>query len=176
VAKLDVDYSSDASAFISAAVPTIKNSVPGIFIIDSGASHHMVTSSSLLMDVKQTAPVSVKIGDGTKLISRSSGSLTLGPVKFTNVLVVPGLQANLLSVSQTPSPFIWRFSRYSASLYNANDAPVCTAHLQGGLYNCQEPNPPADHSAYTRLDSTKSTTPWTTTGETVLTMGKTILD
>jgi hypothetical protein len=88
VAKLDVNYDSDASAFISAAVPTIKNSVPGIFIIDSGASHHMVTSSALLSDVKQTTPVSVKIGDGTKLLSRSSGSLILGPVKFTNVLVV----------------------------------------------------------------------------------------
>jgi hypothetical protein len=28
------------------------------------------------------------------------------------------LEANLLSVSQTPSPFDWRFSRYSATLYN----------------------------------------------------------
>ncbi|GFZ50933.1 hypothetical protein JCM24511_08691 [Saitozyma sp. JCM 24511] len=79
----------------------------------------MVTSSALLSDVKQITPVSVKIGDGTKLLSRSSGSLILGPIMFTNVLVVPGLQANLLSVSQqTPSPFIWRFSRYSASLFN----------------------------------------------------------
>jgi hypothetical protein len=50
VAKLDVNYDSDASAFISAAVPTIDNSVPGIFIIDSGASHHMVTSSARLRD------------------------------------------------------------------------------------------------------------------------------
>jgi hypothetical protein len=30
IAKLDVNYDSDASAFISAAVPTIKNSIPGI--------------------------------------------------------------------------------------------------------------------------------------------------
>jgi hypothetical protein len=78
----------------------------------------MVTSSALLSDLKQTTPVSVKIGDGTKLRSRSSGSLILGPIKFTNVLVVPGLKANLLSVSQNPSPFTWRFSRYSATLYN----------------------------------------------------------
>ena len=47
--------------------------------------------------------------------------------------LVPGLQANLLSVSQTPTPFVWRFSRYSATLYNA-ETPVCAAHLQGGLY------------------------------------------
>src|SRR5689334_7389506 len=100
VAKLDVNYDSDASAFISAAVPTIQN----VFIIDSGASHHMVMSSALLSDIKQTTPVSVKIGDGTKLLSRSSGSFILGPIKFTNVLVVPGLKANLLSVSQTPPP------------------------------------------------------------------------
>jgi hypothetical protein len=131
--KLDISYDSDASAFISAAVATIKNAVPGTFIIDSGASHHMATSSALLSDVRQTTPVSVKIGDGTKLLSRSSGSFILGPIKFTNVLVVPGLQANLLSVSQTLSPFIWRFSRYSATLYNA-EAPICTAHFQSGLY------------------------------------------
>ena len=56
------------------------------------------------------------------------------PIKLTNVLVVPGLKANLLSVSQTPPPFNWRFSRYWATLYNANDAPVFTAHLQNGLY------------------------------------------
>jgi hypothetical protein len=93
----------------------------------------MVTSSAFLSDVKQTTPVSVKIGDGTKLLSWSYGSLILGPVKFTNVLVVPGLKADILSVSQTPSPFVWRFSRYSATLYNA-ETPVCAAHLQGGLY------------------------------------------
>jgi transposase InsO family protein len=123
---------SDA-AYISAAVPAIENFVPGIFIIASGASHHMVTSSALRTDVKQTTPLSVKVGDGTKLLSRSSGSLTLGPVKYDNVLVDPGLQANLLSVLQTLSPIIWRFSRHSASLYNS-ETPVCTAHLQGGIY------------------------------------------
>ncbi|GFZ42893.1 hypothetical protein JCM24511_00611 [Saitozyma sp. JCM 24511] len=84
VAKLDVNHDSDGSAYISAAVPNNFNSVPaiktvpGIFIIDSGASQHMVTSSALLSDVKQITPVSVKIGDGTKLLSRSSGSLILG--------------------------------------------------------------------------------------------------
>jgi transposase InsO family protein len=134
IANLDVSYDSDASVFISAALPNISQPVPGIFIIDSGASHHMVTSSALLLDVKQTTPTSVKIGDGTSLLSHSSGSLILGPVKLTNVLVVPGLKANLLSVSQTPSPFDWRFSRYSATLYNADNSPVFTAHLQGGLY------------------------------------------
>jgi hypothetical protein len=56
------------SAYNTAAVPAIK-SVPGIFIIDSGASHHMVTSSALLSDVKQTTPVSVKIGDGKASLS-----------------------------------------------------------------------------------------------------------
>ncbi|GFZ43791.1 hypothetical protein JCM24511_01511 [Saitozyma sp. JCM 24511] len=81
VAKLDVNHDSDGSAYITAAVPTIKT-VPGIFIIDSGASHHMVTSSALLSDIKQITPVSVKIGDGTKLLSRSSGWFILGPVKF----------------------------------------------------------------------------------------------
>jgi hypothetical protein len=114
------------TAYISAAVPAIENFVPGIFIIASGASHHMVTSSALRTDVKQTTPLSVKVGDGTKLLSRSSGSLTLGPVKYDNVLVDPGLQANLLSVLQTLSPIIWRFSRHSASLYNS-ETPVCTA-------------------------------------------------
>jgi hypothetical protein len=52
IAKLDVNHDSDGSAYITAAVPSIRNSVPGIFIIDSGASHHMVTSSALLSDVK----------------------------------------------------------------------------------------------------------------------------
>jgi hypothetical protein len=94
----------------------------------------MVTSSALLSDFKQTTTVSVKIGDGTKLISRSSGSLVLASIKLNNVLVVPGLKANLLSVPQMPFPFSCRFSRYSASFYDANDAPVFTAHLQNGLY------------------------------------------
>jgi hypothetical protein len=46
----------------------------------------MITSSALLSDVKQTTPVSVKVGDGTKLLSQSSGSLMHGPVKFTSLL------------------------------------------------------------------------------------------
>ncbi|GFZ52053.1 hypothetical protein JCM24511_09825 [Saitozyma sp. JCM 24511] len=48
VAKLDVNHDSDGSAYITAAVPTIKT-VPGIFIIDSGASHHMVMSETEAM-------------------------------------------------------------------------------------------------------------------------------
>jgi hypothetical protein len=126
VAKLDVNHDSDGSSYITSAIPNNFDSVPSIFIIDSGASHHMVTTLALLTDIKQTTPVSVQIGDGTKLLSRTSGSLILRPVKITNVLVVAGLQANLLSVSQTLSPFIWRSSRYSASLFN-DETPVCTA-------------------------------------------------
>ncbi|GFZ52476.1 hypothetical protein JCM24511_10249 [Saitozyma sp. JCM 24511] len=113
----------------------------------------MVKSSALLSDVKQITPVSVKIRDGTKLLSRSSGSLTLGPVALTNVLVVPGLQANLLSVSQTPSPFIWHFSRYSATLCNA-EMPVCTAHLQGGLYILKASSAAALAAAYFEIGTT----------------------
>jgi hypothetical protein len=94
----------------------------------------MITSSSLLVNVKPlNKPTSVKIGDGTFLLSRSSGSLILGPAKLSNVLVVPDLKENLVSVSQTPLPFDWRFSHYSATLYNANN-PVFTANLQDGHY------------------------------------------
>jgi hypothetical protein len=98
VAVIDLGDDPDVSAFISAAVPIMSKSVPVNFIIDSGSSHHMVTSSSLLRDIKQTNPTSVKIGDGTLLLSRVSGSLILGPLRLTNVLSVPRIN----SVSPQP--------------------------------------------------------------------------
>jgi hypothetical protein len=128
VAKADINYDSDASAFISKSIPNISKSVPDIFksvpgnfIIDSGAIHHMVSSLALLDEVKQTQPTSGKFGDGHQLLSLARGTIFLGPIKLNNVLVVPALKANLLSVSQTHPPFAWRFSRYSVTLCNAED-------------------------------------------------------
>jgi hypothetical protein len=116
---------TDASAFISAAFPSESKFVPGIFIIDSGASQHMATSSALLVDVTPlNKPTSLKIGSGTPLLSRSSGSLILGPVELRNVLVVPDLKA---MVSQNPL-----LSQLGKSL-NADNSPA-SLQLQDELY------------------------------------------
>jgi hypothetical protein len=71
------------------------------WILDSGASAHMVASNGRLIDPKPVdGSINVVLGDGTKLQATHRGQAQISPdVKLTNVLYVPGLQENLFSVA-----------------------------------------------------------------------------
>ena len=88
------------------------------FIIDSGAAHHMVFSSSLLENVGPLPSTKhIKVGNGALLPFSLAGTLRLGGIWLENVLLVPGLTCNLISVRSTPSRYRWDFSPHSITLY-----------------------------------------------------------
>jgi len=75
---------------------------PPKLIIDSGATDHIISSPTLLMNSKENTslpPVSMPNGNQAPIIS--IGILPLSPiVSLTNVLEVPSCKANLMSVSR----------------------------------------------------------------------------
>ncbi|KAI5436125.1 hypothetical protein KIW84_022538 [Lathyrus oleraceus] len=69
--------------------------------LDSGCSRHMTGMSNLLVDLQPHATKYVTFGDGAKGEVKGVGKLDCpGVPKLSNVLLVRGLTANLISISQ----------------------------------------------------------------------------
>ena len=71
------------------------------WIIESGASHHMTRSLKSMSDVKKVLSCPVGLPDGTEVIAEKEGTIVLDKhLKLNNVLYVPNLKCNLVSVAQ----------------------------------------------------------------------------
>ncbi|KAG9450313.1 hypothetical protein H6P81_010278 [Aristolochia fimbriata] len=85
-----------------AAHSAISTSRDGIWYFDSGCSRHMTGSAACLIDLSQSdGGGQVTFGDGAKGAVLGCGTLALeGMPSLTGVLLVKGLKANLISISQ----------------------------------------------------------------------------
>ena len=89
---------------ISALTGSISNSKE-TWLVDSGASRHMMSYRCALTDLTEhKTSVEVEMGDGTSYSIQGIGStsfrLDFGTnLKITEILYVPGIKKNLLSVS-----------------------------------------------------------------------------
>lgn len=99
----DDGYDSNASAFTaSSAIPNNTS-----FVIDSGASHHMVNSATLLSNLQTIPTKAVVIGDGNKLFCDTLGTLVLGKLVLHGVMLVPALDFPSLASLITPFTLRW---------------------------------------------------------------------
>jgi len=79
-----------------------------IWVMDSGASHHMTGAAGSLRSVAARAPLTIVLADGRRRTARTSGTAHLKvhgvagalDLRLQDVLVVPGLTSLLLSVRQ----------------------------------------------------------------------------
>ena len=67
--------------------------------MDSGSTAHMTGDASKMTDIQAPETTSVIIGDGSAMDVVSMGDYTEGRVTLLNVLHVPNLKANLMSIS-----------------------------------------------------------------------------
>lgn len=70
------------------------------WIVDSAATSHMTNDSSVL---KEGQKISTKVGVASKegsMIAKKTGTIDLGNCKLNDVLYIPDLRRNLLSVSR----------------------------------------------------------------------------
>lgn len=86
-------------------VVTTDNSKDSSWLLDSGASHYVTTDqSNLLTHAPYSGDDDVVIGDGTCVSNSHTSSLTLYTLSLTftlhNVLFVPSMHKNLISISQ----------------------------------------------------------------------------
>ncbi|CAL9247606.1 unnamed protein product, partial [Arabidopsis halleri] len=71
------------------------------WIIDTGASNHMTGILDFLIDVRDMAPVLIKLPDGCFTTATKQGRISLGfALCLQDVFFVDGLQCHLISVSQ----------------------------------------------------------------------------
>ena len=68
------------------------------FIIDSGASRHIVSTKETFSSLDMSKGPPIVLGDDYLTDSLGKGRIDLDHGKFNNVLYVPGLASNLLSV------------------------------------------------------------------------------
>ena len=70
------------------------------FIIDSGASRHMVSTKDAFSSLDMLKGPSIVLGDDSLTESKGKGRIDIDHGNFNNVLYVPSLASNLLSVYQ----------------------------------------------------------------------------
>ena len=115
------------------------------WLLDSGASGHMASSEKGMTDVTWfNPPRFVAYGDGRSAPAVASGNLAIhtavGVVMLTDVWVVPGLVANLLSVpalNQEGSAVLFRGDSEPVQITSSaahGGLRVATASLNEGLY------------------------------------------
>ncbi len=131
-----------------------ENGASHFFLLDSGASHHMIADASILDCYKPLpAPLPIRCADGGTLGALGSGTLMLSvpvgggnrsEIELVGVLAVPGLTCSLLSV-----PLLARagwsviFSSEGCWLHGPRGERVPAAALPGGTHGL---NPPVGHA------------------------------
>ncbi|CAN6694158.1 unnamed protein product [Malus baccata var. baccata] len=95
-----VQYETNVFCAFSASV--VKDSE--VWYIDNGCSNHMTAHESLLTDTDTTYTEKVKMGNGNIVEATGRGTLIIETKKgirhIKEVMLVPGLEENLLSVGQ----------------------------------------------------------------------------
>ncbi|CAI7866426.1 unnamed protein product [Closterium sp. NIES-53] len=113
------------------------------WVLDTGATQHMMACATLLNNVTTVAPVKrMMFGNHDTLDVTGQGDLRLmvdsGPLTIKNVLVVPGLGANLLSVSQlTRKGMRGNIEGTRMALSTVDGVHSGTARQAGGLFVLQ---------------------------------------
>jgi len=99
----------NGALLMTVADPADMGEAPApVWVMDSGASHHMTGTAARLTNVACRAPVTIMLADGRHRTARTSGTALLqvdsvgGVMDLTlqDVLVVPGLASSLFSVRQ----------------------------------------------------------------------------
>ncbi|CAI7893563.1 unnamed protein product [Closterium sp. NIES-53] len=110
------------------------------WVLDTGATQHMMACATLLNNVTTVASFKREMfGNCDTLDVTGQGDLRLmvdgGPLTIKNVLVVPGLGANLLSVSQfTRKGMRVNIEGTMMALSTADGVHIGTARQAGGLF------------------------------------------
>jgi hypothetical protein len=112
-------------------------------VVDSGATRHMFYDLSVFHKLESIAPTTVKLGDDSTANCTRIGEVVLHMsdgrrLRLSQVLYVPRLAINLLSVSQlTKKGIMTSFTKTGCALIDSDDGNCLLAEASitpGGLY------------------------------------------
>jgi hypothetical protein len=159
------DTQSLASSFstMTLAPPTMVSD----WVADSGASYHTTPDAGILVSTSPphpSLPSSIVVGNSSALPFTSVGTTVLpGPFRLTNVLVVPNIIQNLLSVRQftTDNSCSMEFDPFGLSVKHlATRTLLAWCDSPGPLYTLRLPASPTSTSALPVLAAAASSVTW----------------
>lgn len=136
--KKEVSTGNAKNAF-SALVATSRGSRQHEWYIDSGASSHMTPHETLLTGMRPTNVSQILSANDAKLNVKGAGKTTLqlnkNDIEVSNVLHVPGLTANLLSVcGMVQKGNSVMFDRNGCTIKNARNETIAHCNAENGVY------------------------------------------
>ncbi|UYV65566.1 hypothetical protein LAZ67_3004717 [Cordylochernes scorpioides] len=111
--------------------------------LDSGATAHMCCLRTAFSNLRETEPIAVKLANDQSIEALGTGTVELEVLKhgepfllkLENMLFVPGLKGNLISVSTcTEKSFFVKFMRRKAEIVNPLRKICIEAYKRNGLY------------------------------------------
>lgn len=131
----------ESSSFVAAFSATVKENInDNKWFLDSGASTHMTCREDWMYNVTEPSVKSVTVANRKPLAVKGVGCVDIhisqdNVIQVNNVLYVPGLAANLLSVSTIVSKgHKVTFNNKGCEVQNGKGEVVCTATLGNKLY------------------------------------------
>jgi hypothetical protein len=157
-----VTFPNGEHALISAADLTGGSCV---WVVDSGASHHMTGAQSVFTDLRPFEGVSIKIGDGMRLPVEGIGTVqlvsilngVLHEIELHEVYYVPGLKVNLLSVGMATNRGVkFDFRSDRCDILSPKGIALIEAPKLADLYACELYQPRMLKAAYTAITNVDS--------------------
>ena len=139
---------TESCGLIATATTVCAAELPHAWIMDSGATKHMCCNKDLFSELIEIRGASeIKVGDGRCLQTTGFGKVSL-KIKLTgnilssfelvNILFVPELAYNLISVSElTKAGKITSLYRKSCEIFDHQNEFLAVANKRGELYYCQ---------------------------------------
>lgn len=130
----------ESSSFVAAFSATINENISEDWFIDSGASKHMTGRLDWMYNVTESTIKKITVANREPLAVKGAGCVDIhvspkNKIQIKNVLYVPGLAANLLSVSTiVKGGYKVLFNDKGCEIQNNRKESICTAILNNNLY------------------------------------------
>ncbi|RVW31674.1 Retrovirus-related Pol polyprotein from transposon RE2 [Vitis vinifera] len=118
--------------------PSSSTLNPSIWILDSGATHHVCTNSSMFHSIHSFSSNTVTLPTSTKIPITKIGTIHLSPhLVLEHVLYIPTFQFNLISISALTQTNCFSFdftARFCFILDHSQGKLIGMGRRQGNLY------------------------------------------
>ena len=118
--------------------PSSSTLNPSIWILDSGATHHVCTNSSMFHSIHSFSSNTVTLPTGTKIPITKIGTIHLSPhLVLEHVLYIPTFQFNLISISALTQTNCFSFdftARFCFIQDHSQGKLIGMGRRQGNLY------------------------------------------
>lgn len=110
-----------------------------VFYLDSGASQNMTPYFDWLTNVRPTPTTKIRVANNEHLSVKCIGDMSIeidgANIEMKNVLCVPNLATNLISVSKlTENGNKIEFDKNGCSIFNPRKEQIARAKLMDGVY------------------------------------------